>query len=147
MKIALVCNMGGHLSEMLFLMEAFEDHDVIFFTYEDPRIKQLKYKKYLMENIGTNIWKMLKMFFKTFKILRKERPDLIVSTGSEIAIPSFILARLMSIKTIYIESWCRVKTKSRTGRILYYFSNVFLVQWSNLLKKYGKKARYEGGVI
>ena len=111
MKIVLVCNMGGHLSEMLFLMEAFENHDVIFFTYEDPRIKQLKYKKYLMENIGTNIWKMLKMFFKTFKILRKERPDLIVSTGSEIAIPSFILARIMSIKTIYIESWCRVKTK------------------------------------
>ena len=147
MKIALVCNMGGHLSEMLFLMEAFENHDVIFFTYEDPRIKQLKYRKYLMENIGTNIWKMLKMFFKTFKILRKERPDLIVSTGSEIAIPSFILARFMSIKTIYIESWCRVKTKSGTGRILYYFSNVFLVQWSNLLKKYGKKARYEGGVI
>jgi UDP-N-acetylglucosamine:LPS N-acetylglucosamine transferase len=147
MKIALVCNMGGHLTEMLFLIEAFENHDVIFITYKDPRIEQLKYRKYLMENIGTNMWKMIKMFFKTFKILRKERPDLIVSTGSEIAIPSFILARLMSIKTIYIESWCRVKTKSGTGKILYHFSNVFLVQWPNLLKKYGKKAIYEGGVL
>lgn len=147
MKIALVCNMGGHLAEMLFLMEAFENHDVFFITYKDPRIKQINYRKYLMENIGTNMRKMIKMFFKTFKILRKERPDLIVSTGSEIAIPSFILGKLMSIKTIYIESWCRVKTKSRTGRILYYFSNVLLVQWPSLLKKYGKRARYMGGVI
>ena len=147
MKIMLVCNNGGHLNEMLFLMEAFEGHDVFFIIYDDPRAKQLKYKKYVMESIGTNSWKMLKGFFKTIKILKKERPNLIISTGSEIAIPSFILARFLKIKTIYIESWCRVKTRSGTGRILYYFSNVFLVQWENLLKKYGRKARFEGGVI
>lgn len=147
MKIALVCNNGGHLNEMLFLMKAFEGHDIFFLINEDPRLKQLKYRKYLMESIGTNIFRMMKMFYKTLKVLRKERPDLIISTGAQIAIPSFVIARFMRIKTIYIESWCRVKTKSGTGRILYHFSNLFLVQWPNLLKKYGKKARYEGGVI
>lgn len=147
MKIMLVCNNGGHLTEMLFLMKAFEGNDVLFLTYDDPRIKRLKYRKYLIESIGKNIVKMIKMSFKILKILRKEKPDLIISTGSEIAIPSFILAKFFRIKTIYIESWCRIKTKSGTGRILYYFSNIFLVQWSNMLKKYGKKARYEGGVM
>ena len=72
MKIALVCNMGGHLAEMLLLMEAFENHDVFFITYKDPRIKQINYRKYLMENIGTNMRKMIKMFFKTFKINRRK---------------------------------------------------------------------------
>jgi len=147
MKIMLVCNGGGHLTEMLFLMKAFEGNDVLFLTYDDPRIKNLEYRKYVIENIGTNISKMIKMSFKIFKILRKEKPNLIISTGSEIAIPSFILAKFFRIKTIYIESWCRVKTRSGTGRILYYFSDIFLVQWPNLLKKYGKKARYEGGVM
>ena len=84
---------------------------------------------------------------KGIKVARKEKPDLIVSTGSEIAIPPYILARFMRIKTIYIESWCRIKTKSGTGRILYYFSNVFLVQWPELVKLYGKKAKYRGAVI
>jgi len=147
MKIALVCAPGGHLTEMILLIEAFEGHDIFFITYKNPRTNQFKYRKYLIEDIGTDIRKMTNAFFQTFKILRKEKPDLIFSTGSEIAIPAIILARFMRIKTIYIESWCRVKTKSGTGRILYHFSNYFLVQWPEQVKKYGKKARYEGAVI
>jgi len=139
--------MGGHLTQMILLLEAFEGHDIFFLTYEDPRVNQLKYKKYLIEDIGTDLYKMTKAFFKIFKILNREKPDLVVSTGSEIAIPTFILARIMGRRAIYIESWSRTKTKSNTGRILYYFSNLFLVQWPDLLEKYGKKARYEGAVI
>jgi UDP-N-acetylglucosamine:LPS N-acetylglucosamine transferase len=147
MKIALVCSSGGHLTEMLLLMEAFEGYDPFFITYKNSVTEQLNYRKYLTPNIGTNMWKMIKTFYQTFKILRKEKPDLIVSTGSEIAIPSCILAKFMGIKTIYIESWCRVKTKSGTGRLVYYFSDVFLVQWPDLARKYGKKASYKGAVI
>jgi UDP-N-acetylglucosamine:LPS N-acetylglucosamine transferase len=80
-------------------------------------------------------------------ILIKEKPDIVISTGAEIAIPSFVFAKIMRIKTIYLESWCRVKTKSGTGRILYFIADVFLVQWPNLINKYGKKAYYKGGVI
>jgi len=147
MKIALVSNLGGHLTQMFFLLEAFEGHEIFFVTNDDPRIKQVKYKKFLLEYINLNPWKMIKAFIRTFEILIKEKPDIIISTGAEIAIPFFILARIMGIKTIYIESWSRVKNMSRTGRILYYIADVFLVQWIDLLKKYGKKARYEGGVV
>lgn len=147
MKIGLVCNMGGHLTEMLFLIDAFKEHDFFFITYNDPRIKQIKYKKYILEDIGFNLWKMVVAFFVILKILIKEKPNIVISTGSEIAIPAFVLAKIMGIKTIYIESWCRVKNKSGTGRFLYYIADIFLVQWPDLLKKYGKKARYEGGVI
>ena len=147
MKIGLSCNMGGHLTEMLFLMDAFTEHDIFFLTYNDPGANQLKYNKYLLENIGTNPWRMLKAFFQIFKIMRNEKPNLVISTGSEIAIPTFVIARIMGIKTIYIVSWCRVKTKSGTGKILYYYSDVFLVQWPQLLKKFGKRAMYKGAVI
>jgi beta-1,4-N-acetylglucosaminyltransferase len=147
MKIALICNGGGHLTEMLYLLEAFENHKIFFITNADPRINQVKYKKFLIEYIGTNLWKMIKAFIRTFNILIKEKPDLIISTGAEIAIPSIILARIIGIKTIYIESLARVKNKSKTGRILYFIADVFLVQWPDLLKKYGEKARFEGGII
>ena len=147
MKIALVCSQGGHLTEMLMLMKAFDSHDVFFITYDNPSTTQLKYKKYLTENIGTSFSKMIKSFIEIFKILRKEKPDMVVSTGAEIAIPSIILAKFLRIKTVYIESWCRVKTRSGAGRILYYFSDLFLVQWPELIKLYGKKAIYKGAVI
>lgn len=147
MKIALVCSHGGHLTEILHLMEAFEDHETFFITYDNFRTINMDHDKYLLENIGTNPYKMFKGSLKILKILLKEKPDMIISTGSEIAIPAFFWAKFLRIKTIFIESWCRVKTKSATGRIVYYFSDEFLVQWPELLELYGKKARYEGAVV
>jgi len=147
MKIALVCSHGGHLTEMLYLLDAFKGHEIFFITYDNFRTRDLKYKKYLFDNIGTSPVKMSKAFFKTFKILFNEKPDMIISTGSEIAIPAFILGKMRGIKTIFIESWCRVKTRSGTGRIVYPFSDLFLVQWPELLELYGKKARFKGAVI
>ena len=147
MKIALVCSHGGHLTEMLYLLNAFEDHEVFFITYKNFRTRNLSYRKYLLENIGTSPLKMLKAFFRMGTILAKEKPDVIISTGSEIAIPAFVIAKILGIRTIFIESWCRIKTKSGTGRIVYYLSDLFLVQWPQLLKLYGKRAKYVGAVI
>lgn len=147
MKIALVCSHGGHLTEMLYLMDAFEGHDIFFVTYDNFRTRDLGYKKYLLQNIGTSPLKMSKAFLDFIKILFKEKPEMIISTGSEIAIPAFFIGKLFRIKTVYIESWCRVNTRSGTGRIVYSFSDLFLVQWPELLELYGNKARYEGAVI
>lgn len=147
MKITLVCSHGGHLTEMLYLMEAFDGHDVFFVTYNSPRTRNLKYRKYMLKNIGTNPIRMLISFFKMLRIFLKEKPELIISTGSEIAIPAFFVAKVLRTKTVFIESWCRVKTPSKTGKIIHPLSDLFLVQWPNLLDRYGKKAKYEGAVI
>jgi beta-1,4-N-acetylglucosaminyltransferase len=147
MKIGLVCSHGGHLTELLYLLEAFEEHDIFFVTYENPRTKALPYKTYLLDNIGTNPLLMASAFPKIVKILRKEKPETIVSTGSEIAIPTFYVAKLMGIRTIFIESWCRVTTQSGTGKLVYPVSDQFLVQWPGLLRLYGPKARYVGAVV
>jgi len=146
MKICLVCSHGGHLTEMLHLMEAFEGHETIFVTYDSARTRELQHK-YLLKNIGKSPLRMASAVLSIFKILCKEKPNLIVSTGSEIAIPAFYLAKLLRIKTIFIESWTRVVQPSGTGRVVYPVSDVFLVQWERLLSKYGKKARYEGAII
>jgi UDP-N-acetylglucosamine:LPS N-acetylglucosamine transferase len=90
---------------------------------------------------------MARALLSTFRILLREKPKLIVSTGSEIAIPAFYLARILRIKTIFIEDWTRVEQPTGTGKIVYPVSDVFLVQWERLLAKYGKKARYEGAVL
>ncbi|MDP3029141.1 MAG: hypothetical protein Q8O04_06545 [Deltaproteobacteria bacterium] len=44
---------------------------------------------------------------------------------------------------IFIESWSRVTTKSTTGKICYYLSDLFFVQWPELIKRY-PKAIYAG---
>lgn len=147
MKIALVCSHGGHLTEMLYLMDAFEDHEIFFVTYNNFRTEDMDFHKYLLENIKTSPIKMIKALFNFYRIFQKEKPDLIISTGSEIALPAFIVAKLFRKKTIFIESWCRVRTKSATGKMIYYISDEFLVQWPQQLEIYGSKAKYKGAVI
>lgn len=90
---------------------------------------------------------MLQAFWWALKTLMIERPEVIVSLGSEIAIPFFYWSRLFGIKTIYIESWCRVENLSVTGWLVYLVSDQFWVQWPQLLKKCGLKARFKGAVV
>lgn len=147
MKIALVCSHGGHLTEMLQLIDAFGNHDIFFITNDSSRTRHLVFKKYLVKNIGISPIRMITESFKILLILLREKPDLIVSTGSEIAIPAIYFGKILRSRTIYIESWCRITTASGTGKIVYPVSDIFLVQWAELLKIYGPKAQYEGAVI
>ncbi|WP_434529984.1 PssD/Cps14F family polysaccharide biosynthesis glycosyltransferase (plasmid) [Haloarcula sp. NS06] len=147
MKIALVCSAGGHLTELQSLSEASEGHESFYITTDDFRTRELDESKYLIGRIGTNPWQMLKSFFEIGWILVREQPDVLISTGSEIAIPAFFWAKIIGSKTIYIESWCRVNSVSTTGKIVYPVSDLFLVQWPELVDKVGEKARYEGAVI
>jgi UDP-N-acetylglucosamine:LPS N-acetylglucosamine transferase len=128
-------------------MSAFKGHDTFFVTYDSTRTRHFNGKKYLIPNIGIKPHLMISAFFEFIHIFIIERPDVIISTGSEIAIPVFIVSKLFGSITIFIESWCRVFSASRTGKIVYPLSDLFLVQWPNLLNVYGKKARYEGAII
>ncbi|MFZ2376720.1 MAG: PssD/Cps14F family polysaccharide biosynthesis glycosyltransferase [Methanothrix sp.] len=147
MKIAIVCSHGGHLTQMLYLMDAFKGNDIIVITYDSKRTRELEQKKYLMENIGYNPLKMLSAAILFLRAFREYSPDLIISNGSEIAIPALYIGKLFAARTIFIESWARVSNPSLTGRIVYPVADHFLVQWPQLLSKYGKKAVYEGAII
>lgn len=148
MKICLVSCHAGHLTELLMLLPAFEGHDRLFVTQRNVRVETLSShgRVFTLPAIGFNPWRMLFAFFQAARILHRERPHLIVSTGTQIAIPFFVLSRLLGCKSIFVESWCRIHSASRTGRIIYPLADYFFVQWPTMLEIYGAKARYEGGL-
>ena len=146
MKICLVCSHGGHLTEMLELSEAFGGHDVFYITYESERTSALV-RAYRFQNFTKDRLSLLTFVPRAFKILLKERPQVIVSTGAELAIPIFYLSKLLGIKTVFVESCCRVVSTSLTGRFVYPVADVFLVQWPSLLGRYGPRARYRGSLL
>lgn len=149
MKICIVCSQGGHLTQSLQLLEAYSKYEYFFVTYHSIREEEIKKiaPAYFIENISTSIFRMVKASFNAFRILNHERPDVIISLGSEIAIPFFYLAKVFGMKTIFIESWSRINDGSLTGKLVYPVSNVFWVQWPQLLKVYGPKAQYKGAII
>jgi beta-1,4-N-acetylglucosaminyltransferase len=145
----LVCSAGGHLAELERLRAAFDGHQLSLVTYHGPRGNEPMpgIRTYLIDNIGASPRKLLKGLPTILRSLLRERPDVIVSTGSEIAIPFFYLAKVLRIHSLYIESWCRVSTPSGTGRLVYPIVDRFFVQWPGLLERYGSKAKLMGRVL
>lgn len=150
MKICLVCSHGGHLVQMKRLLDAFEGHDFFFVSYNSEATKNLK-NAYLIKFEGWDLKGKIYLFkyiLKAVQILLKEKPDLIVSTGGgEIAVPFCYIGKILRAKVIFIETLARINEQSAGGKYIYPISDLFLVQWKSLLKKYGNKAKYWGRVI
>jgi len=144
--ICLTCSHGGHLNELLQLREAFEGHDTFYFCYDAYTTRRLE-RAYLVPNMARNPIEFAKNLFRVWRIFRKERPDLIVSTGAEIAIPVVLVGRLLGAQVLYIECGAQVTRPSCTGRIVYWLADEFYVQWPELLHAYGPRARFVGSLV
>ena len=149
MKLALVCSQGGHLTEMDMLLPALGSYDRFYITHRCMRTEAMaKHERvFFVPDIGTNVLLMVCALVQAIWILARELPDVIVTTGSEIAIPFCWVGKLFGARIVYVETWARVHTRSGTGPLVYPVADLFFVQWPTLLDQYGPKARYEGGVI
>ncbi|WP_303645987.1 PssD/Cps14F family polysaccharide biosynthesis glycosyltransferase [Halobaculum saliterrae] len=143
----MVSSHGGHLTELRMLAEAFDRHDLFYVTYESERTKHLDIDAYTLENIGTSPLSMATALGKIIRWFWTQQPDVVVSTGSEIAIPAFLAGEFLGATTIFVESWCRVTNRSATGRLVYPLVDHLFVQWPELLDEYGEKAEFQGSVL
>jgi UDP-N-acetylglucosamine:LPS N-acetylglucosamine transferase len=145
-KICLACSHGGHLTEMFQLSEAFEGHSTFYFCYDAETTRHLP-NAHCVPNMARNPVEFVKNMVRVHRIFRTERPDLVVSTGAEIAIPVIIIAKLFRIPSLYIECGAQVTEPSVTGRVMYWLADRFYVQWPELLQAYGPRAQYAGSLI
>ncbi|MCR5002443.1 MAG: UDP-N-acetylglucosamine--LPS N-acetylglucosamine transferase, partial [Lachnospiraceae bacterium] len=75
---------------------------------------------------------------RAFKVLKKERPDLIISCGAAVAVPFFYVGKLFGAKLIYIEVFDRIDSSTLTGRLVYPITDRFIVEWEEMKKVYPK---------
>ncbi len=85
-KIGLICSHGGHLTEMLELAPAFEGFEVFYFCYDAETTRALP-QVYLTPNKPYSPIQFIKNLMRRRRIFKDERPDFLVSTGAEIALP------------------------------------------------------------
>ena len=148
-KLCLVCSSGGHFLQLYSLKEFWGELDHFWVTFPQADTTHLlASEKVFWAHFPTN--RNIKNFFRNillaFKILREEKPDVIISTGAGVAVPFILIGKWFSIKTIYIESLTRINGLSLSGRLIAPIVGHLFVQWPELTEKY-KKARFEGQVI
>lgn len=151
MKACFIASSGGHWEELMCLSEIAAEYDTVYITEEGGQANDSNFEKiHVLPQINRYekkfLWHFIKLFVSAAKIMFKERPDYIVTTGALIAFPFCVFAKMMRSKIIYIESFARVHNRSLTGRLVYPLADLFLVQWEPLLQFY-PKAKYVGGIF
>ena len=148
-KFALVCSSGGHFLELSSLSGLWDSYDHFWVTFKandtDFLLKEERVF-YAFFPTNRNITNLLRNLFLAFRILSKEKPEVLITTGAGISVPFIFVAILFGIKTIYVESLTRINDLSLSGKLVYPILNHLFVQWPELEKKY-KKAKFAGQVI
>lgn len=149
MKICFVTSSGGHLTHLMQLKEWWTDKERFWVTFnkEDSRSilkEEKKYWCYFPTN--RNIKNLIKNTFLAIRLLRKEKPDLIISTGAAPAIPFFYLGKLLGAKLVYIEVYDRIDKPTITGKLVYPISDLFILQWEEQ-KRFYPKGEFLGGLF
>lgn len=157
-KVMFVASSGGHLSELFQLKHTMKKTDVLITekigdiaSYSKRgngiRVRFLTpgSRKQGIRYLFIFMWNTL----KSTLIYIKEKPDVIISTGSHTFIP-FLFARKLffwrKCEVIYIESIARVKTLSKTGQLCLKHVDTFYVQWEPLAEAYPSTV-YKGRLL
>jgi len=144
-RLLVVLGSGGHTKEMIRLVDLLgPEYEYSYLVCADDQLSPLKIKiagsvhriiRPRIRNVSmvTTALRTLWAAGQAFNALMHTRPHAIISAGPGIAVPSCVLAKLLGIKVIYIETGSRVFALSTSGKILSHFADLFLVQWEELL--------------
>lgn len=149
MKVCLVGSSGGHLTHLYMLKTFWKDKDRFWVTFDKEDARSLLegehiYPCYFPTN--RNIKNLIRNTFVAWKVLLKEKPDLIVSSGAAVSVPFFYIGKLLGAKLIYIEVFDRIDKPTLSGKIVYPIVDKFIVQWEEQKRVY-PKAVYLGSIF
>jgi beta-1,4-N-acetylglucosaminyltransferase len=148
-KLLLVCSGGGHFCEIKALDPVWRTYDRTWVTFRGPDTEPaLRGEKvvWAFHPTNRNLPNFVRNFLLALKVLRAERPGLIVCGGAGVSVPFVYAGRLRGIPSVYIESLTRVRDLSLSGKLVYPFVRHFLVQWPTLAEKH-RKAEYRGSLL
>jgi UDP-N-acetylglucosamine:LPS N-acetylglucosamine transferase len=138
-KVLIVSSNGGHLAQLMMLRPWWGSLDRAFVTFRgDDSIELLAGEEAYWAYFPTtrNIRNLLRNTILSIKVLRRVRPDVIVSNGAGVAVPFFYVGRLMGIPTVYIEVFDRVTSATLTGRLCRPATSLLLLQWQEQREVY-----------
>ena len=144
-KICFVSSSGGHWEQLQKLKPLADKYEGFFVTektqFDAPLASYFMMQTDLKDKLMP--FKMLVNSVKALKIWIKEKPDLIITTGTMVAYPFYLLSIICKKKFIFIETFGRANMPTVAGKLMEKHSDLFIVQLETQKKHY-KKAIYGG---
>lgn len=147
MKICIVSSVGGHLTEVRQLQPAYAAYDH-FYVLNDQALlpPDMVGNTYTIAHSERD-WRFFLNLWEAYRILRRERPNVIISTGAGPVVPFALVGRtLFGVKVIFVETITKIHEPSLTGRIMRYLANHLFYQWESL-RSFFPKGEFSGPVM
>ena len=135
--LCMISSSGGHYEQLRMLKSLEAKHRLFWVTEQTDYASPADY--YLRQTgLKDRLFplKMASNLFKSMCVWRRERPDVVITTGTMIALPMCFIAKLLRKKVIYIESFARVYDGTKAGKLMYKFADLFIYQWEPLKEIY-----------
>lgn len=166
-RTLVVIGSGGHTAEMLRLMNSMNKLKFMPRLYLladtdttsrnrvendenglDWSIATIPRSRHVNQSYLTSIFSTIYAIFTTVPTVISFKPDLVLCNGPGTCVPVCLVAFIMKLfhyadtSIIFVESICRVKSLSLTGKLMYFIADLIIVQWPELRKKYGQRVKY-----
>ena len=141
-----IASVGGHWVELLRLLPAFEGMEIVFVSTQESLSSTVTGKKfYCIEDCSRwNKFKLFNTFYGILKIVSREKPDVIITTGAAPGLLGLLAGRMLSSKTIWIDSVANAEKLSLSGQIALKFAHKIYTQWPDLADH---KIVYAGNIL
>lgn len=149
LKLCLAASAGGHLSQLLSLESVWKGHQVVCVSTGLMVQEKLQAigKTYIVGECNReHPIKTFGVMLKCLKIVWKERPSVILSTGAAAGFLMCFWGKLFGAKVIWVDSIANAEKLSMSGRMIRPFADLILSQWPDVAAKY-PKVEYAGEVI
>ena len=146
-KIMAVASIGGHWVQLLRIARPMEKEYEVVYMCTHPKCQSMVegQKFYLMDDYSRwDAWKMIPSFFKLMRIVWKEKPSAIMTTGAAPGLMCLLAGKVLGKKTIWVDSIANVQHLSASGRIASKFASKTYTQWKDLATP---KVEYAGNIL
>ena len=145
MRLLFVLGSGGHTSRGLILSKEGQ-HEMYYIVPWESEVTKVKVEKNYFSVISPrfrakdsrvmSVFRTLFLFLHSLIILLVVKPKVLISTGSGLTLPPFLLARFLGMKTRFIESPSRVFNPSIAGKFLLGKVDRWFSSWPELVEQF-----------
>lgn len=135
-KILAVASLGGHWKQLLRIASPLgADHDIVYVTTHPRAASMLPSHAtmYVVSDFSRwDVWRLPAVLWRMWRIVGRERPGAILTTGAAPGLMAVIAGRLRGVRTIWVDSIANAAQLSASGRAASYLAHMTFTQWPHL---------------
>lgn len=138
-KLIALASGGGHWVQLQRLQPAFAGFETVYVSMFESYAEQVAGSRYYVVPDASrfDLGSFAPVFVKALRILVRERPSALITTGSAPMLTFVLVARLLGARTLWIDSIANSKRLSSSGRLARRIAHQVVTQWPEVAAREG----------